>query len=100
MKVNTIRAASANLDGQVCIKPVGVFTSAECTSACEVFADLMRENARAVIFGEDRTTGGTGSKPVEYNSFLSKTFPTIFKPLPFVSNFPLVAQWRGCSTSL
>jgi C-terminal processing protease CtpA/Prc len=53
--------AVANSLGQAYIKPVAVFTNARCYSACEIFAANMKDNKIAIIFGEDRNTGGGGN---------------------------------------
>ncbi len=39
--------------GGVYLKPVGVFTNANCYSSCDLFSANMQDSAAATIFGED-----------------------------------------------
>jgi C-terminal processing protease CtpA/Prc len=47
----------ANSIGQAYLKPVGVFTSGNCYSSCDIFAANMQDNDVATIYGEDKFTG-------------------------------------------
>jgi hypothetical protein len=48
---------SANIFGQVYLKPVGVFTNGNCYSACDMFTATMQDNGVATVYGEDKFTG-------------------------------------------
>ncbi|KAJ3065410.1 hypothetical protein HK102_007906 [Quaeritorhiza haematococci] len=81
-----------NLHGQAFLKPVAVFTNAECYSACELFAAGFQDYDIGPVFGEDPTTGGGGANVVDVNHFLSTWLPAVFKPLPGGQNMGV--SWR------
>jgi hypothetical protein len=39
--------------GTAYLKPVGVFTNANCFSSCDMFSAVMRDSNASIIFGED-----------------------------------------------
>lgn len=39
--------------GTAYLKPVGVFTNANCFSSCDMFSAVMRDSNAAITFGED-----------------------------------------------
>ncbi|KAI8914287.1 hypothetical protein EDD86DRAFT_244499 [Gorgonomyces haynaldii] len=68
------------------LKQVGVFTNANCFSACDIFAASMQDTANATIVGEDYQTAGGGANVVYYNQFLSGS--SDFPKLPFATQMP------------
>lgn len=84
----------ANRLGQAYVRPVGVFVNGACYSACELFAANMKDNKVATIFGEDAFTGGGGSNPVDYNSFLNGHRPDYFPSLPWPSLQNFKVSWK------
>ncbi|EGF76320.1 hypothetical protein BATDEDRAFT_92841 [Batrachochytrium dendrobatidis JAM81] len=68
---------------KVYTKPMGVFTSGNCASACEIVAGTVQSYDIGTVFGEDITTAGAGA--AVWNLDLQLTFydPTDFKPMPF-----------------
>lgn len=86
---NVVNFANHTSFSPVYFKPVGVFTSADCMGACEVFAANMKDNHIATIFGEAGTTAKCGSNAVDYNSFLNFERPQTFAPLPFANRLPV-----------
>jgi hypothetical protein len=90
--------SEANQLGQAFTKPVGVLHNANCYSSCDMFASNMQNNAAAIIFGEDNTSGGGGANVQEYASFFSPANPIDFPPMPY-SKHALLRQdarigWR------
>lgn len=81
----------ANFMGQAYVKPVGVFTTGKCYSACDLFVANMKDNNLAIIFGEDGRTGGGGADAVDY-ALLSIQRPDYFPAIPFKQSMPLAAQ--------
>ncbi|KAJ3166088.1 hypothetical protein HDU88_003634 [Geranomyces variabilis] len=71
-----------NAVGQLYLRPVGVFTDANCYSSCDMFSASMQDFG-VTVFGEDGTTGAGGANVVEHRSFLQAAAPSIFKPLPY-----------------
>ncbi|KAI8912032.1 ClpP/crotonase-like domain-containing protein [Powellomyces hirtus] len=69
--------------GQIYLKPVGIFTDANCYSACDTFAAAMQDNSGAIIYGEDGTTGAGGANVIQHRANLIPMAPTIYKPLPY-----------------
>jgi C-terminal processing protease CtpA/Prc len=84
--------ASVGTLGQAYFKPVGVFTNANCYSACDMFAANMQDNSGAIVFGEDGNTGAGGANVVEYGNYLSQIVPKLLPPLPYASQLPHSAQ--------
>lgn len=82
--------------GQIYFKPIAVFTSSTCYSACETFSSLMQDNKLGTIFGEDSTTGGGGANTFGLNQLLADfnrgadTGP--FKKLPYGQD--ITFAWR------
>jgi hypothetical protein len=87
----------ANYVGNAYIKPVGVFTNARCYSSCDIFTANMKDNNIAIVFGEDRVTGGGGANVVKYEGYLTEKGAEVFNELPYAdrpnSNDATVA-WR------
>ncbi len=85
-----------NDQGQIYFKPIAVFTSSACYSACETFSSLIQDNKLGTIFGEDATTGGGGANTYSLNEMLedfrngADTGP--FKKLPYGQN--ITFAWR------
>ena len=50
-----------NQIGQWYAQPIGVFTDAECFSACDIFTSNLQDHGNAIVFGEDSTTGAGGA---------------------------------------
>ncbi len=82
----------ADYFGQVYVKPVAVFTNAQCYSACDMFAAHMQDSGAAVIFGQDPRTGAGGANVVSYNDFILSVLPYEFPPLP--AGQDMTVSWR------
>lgn len=73
--------------GQFYFKPVALLTNASCYSSCDMFSAQMQDQAGAVIFGEERTTGAGGANNWTLNDMI-KSLTTAeadlapFKKLP------------------
>jgi hypothetical protein len=78
---------SINKFGQVYFKPVGVYTNANCYSACDLIAAVIQDNEAGWIFGEDGQTGAGGANVVENNDFLAKIVPDDFSVMPLFDKF-------------
>ncbi|KAJ3079255.1 hypothetical protein HK102_003920 [Quaeritorhiza haematococci] len=78
--------------GQAYLKPVAVFTNAECYSACELFTARFQDHEIGRVFGEDSSTGGGGANVVDVNHLLSSWLPEVFQPLPGGQN--MAVSWR------
>ncbi|EGF80421.1 hypothetical protein BATDEDRAFT_24985 [Batrachochytrium dendrobatidis JAM81] len=74
---------SANDYGQVYTKPMGVFTTGDCFSACEVMTGSVQSSGVGTVFGEDSTTGGGGANVWILDPELINFDPIDFKPMPF-----------------
>lgn len=85
-----------NDEGQIYFKPIAVFTSSACYSACEVFSSLIQDNKLGTIFGEDVTTGGGGANTYSLNELLGDFGDSVstgpFKKLP--NNQNISFAWR------
>jgi hypothetical protein len=86
--------------GMAYVKPVGVFTSGECYSACDYFSANMQDVGGVIIFGEDKFTGAGGADVIEYTGYLRRFAPQVFEPMPFVNELKEEASdarvsWRG-----
>ncbi|KAJ8329377.1 hypothetical protein O5D80_002394 [Batrachochytrium dendrobatidis] len=68
---------------QVYTKPMGVFTSGNCMSACEVMTGTVQSFKIGTVFGEDATTAGSGANIWSLDPELIFYDPTDFKPMPF-----------------
>ncbi|KAJ8323293.1 hypothetical protein O5D80_008051 [Batrachochytrium dendrobatidis] len=64
-------------------KPMGVFTSGNCVSACEVMTESVQSFGIGTVFGEDVTTAGAGANVWDLDPELIFYDPTDFKPMPF-----------------
>jgi hypothetical protein len=86
--------------GMAYVKPVGVFTSGECYSACDYFSANMQDVGGVIIFGEDKFSGAGGADVIEYTGWLNRFAPQVFAPMPFVNELRDEAgdarvSWRG-----
>ncbi|OAJ37971.1 hypothetical protein BDEG_21938 [Batrachochytrium dendrobatidis JEL423] len=68
---------------QIYDKPMGVFTSGNCMSACEAMTGTVQSFKIGTVFGEDATTAGSGAIVWDLDSELIFYDPTDFKPMPF-----------------
>ncbi|EGF76687.1 hypothetical protein BATDEDRAFT_92476 [Batrachochytrium dendrobatidis JAM81] len=68
---------------QVYTKPMGVFTSGDCASACEIMTGTVQSFKLGTVFGEDVTTAGAGAAVWSLDPELIFYDPTDFKPMPF-----------------
>ncbi|KAK5666871.1 hypothetical protein QVD99_006503 [Batrachochytrium dendrobatidis] len=68
---------------KVYTKPMGVFTSGNCASACEIVAGTVQSYDIGTVFGEDITTAGAGAAVWSLDLQLTFYDPTDFKPMPF-----------------
>ncbi|KAJ8323167.1 hypothetical protein O5D80_007940 [Batrachochytrium dendrobatidis] len=64
-------------------KPMGVFTSGNCASACEIMAGTVQSYNIGTVFGEDATTAGSGAVVWSLDPELIFYDSTDFKPMPF-----------------
>ncbi|OAJ42216.1 hypothetical protein BDEG_25703 [Batrachochytrium dendrobatidis JEL423] len=64
-------------------KPMGVFTSGNCASACEIMTGTVQSHDIGTVFGEDVTTAGAGANIWSLDPELITHDPTDFKPVPF-----------------
>ncbi|KAJ8324580.1 hypothetical protein O5D80_006825 [Batrachochytrium dendrobatidis] len=74
---------ASNIYDQVYTKPVGVFTSGDCMSACEIMTGTMQSFKIGTVFGEDVTTAGSGANIWSLDPELIDCDPIDFKPMPF-----------------
>ncbi|OAJ45216.1 hypothetical protein BDEG_28374 [Batrachochytrium dendrobatidis JEL423] len=75
---------------QVYTKPMGVFTSGDCASACEIMTGTVQSFKIGTVFGEDVTTAGAGAAVWSLDPKLINHDPTDFKPMPFTRQRALV----------
>ncbi|KAJ8327814.1 hypothetical protein O5D80_004145 [Batrachochytrium dendrobatidis] len=68
---------------QIYDKPMGVFTSGNCASACEIMTGTVQSFKIGTVFGEDATTAGSGANVWSLDPQLIFYDPTDFKPMPF-----------------
>ncbi|KAK5669444.1 hypothetical protein QVD99_003838 [Batrachochytrium dendrobatidis] len=68
---------------QIYDKPMGVFTSGNCMSACEAMTGTVQSYNIGTVFGEDATTAGSGAVVWDLDPELIFYDPTDFKPMPF-----------------
>jgi hypothetical protein len=91
--VDVLSTEQANSLGQAYLKPVGVFTDANCYSACDVFSTNMKDGTAAIIFGEDGQTGSGGASASIYSTHLSP-YSTLFPALPLGDHENIAPEMR------